>query len=351
MSRSSAAMSASPGRCCCTLRRGNRWTVKDNIAQANEEVARRLTLGEPVLVDIAPAAEVIPGMRDRIITHSGPPIEWSRMCGAQQGALIGMVLYEGWAEHAGGCTQLARAGRDPSGAQSSPWRRRPDGGHDLALRAGVGRREPRLRQPGLLPPGGGPRSSSATTVDEALEGLRRWRDVWAPTLREALHHIGGLALDPIIIQALQMGDELHNRHSASSSLFANQMAVAISKADIPRDRALPTLQIPRRTQPAVPGPGHGVRQGDRRSGARRGVQQPGRRHVQERHRVRDPGVGPGGEWFVAPAPAVEGLYLPGFSAADAGLDMGDSAITETVGWGAFTLAARRDPAAGRRDAR
>jgi hypothetical protein len=45
----------------------------------------------------------------------------------------------------------------------------------------------------------------------------------------------------------------------------------------------------------------------------------------------------GHEWFTAPSPSVEGLYLPGFSASDAGLDMGDSAITETVGWGAFTL--------------
>lgn len=39
----------------------------------------------------------------------------------------------------------------------------------------------------------------------------------------------------------------------------------------------------------------------------------------------------------APAPAVDGLYLPGYKAEDAGVDMGDSAITETVGLGAFTL--------------
>jgi hypothetical protein len=47
--------------------------------------------------------------------------------------------------------------------------------------------------------------------------------------------------------------------------------------------------------------------------------------------------GLGGEWFTAPAPVVDGLYLPGYSADDAGFDMGDSAITETVGWGAFTI--------------
>ena len=34
---------------------------------------------------------------------------------------------------------------------------------------------------------------------------------------------------------------------------------------------------------------------------------------------------------------MEGLFLPGYGAADAGRDIGDSAITETVGWGGFVL--------------
>ena len=47
--------------------------------------------------------------------------------------------------------------------------------------------------------------------------------------------------------------------------------------------------------------------------------------------------GLGDEWFTAPAPVVDGLYMPGYTSADGGLDMGDSAITETVGWGAFVI--------------
>jgi hypothetical protein len=47
--------------------------------------------------------------------------------------------------------------------------------------------------------------------------------------------------------------------------------------------------------------------------------------------------GTGDAWFTAPAPVVNGLFLPGFSAQDAGRDMGDSAITETVGWGGFAI--------------
>jgi hypothetical protein len=47
--------------------------------------------------------------------------------------------------------------------------------------------------------------------------------------------------------------------------------------------------------------------------------------------------GLGEEWFTAPAPVVDGLYLPGYNENDAGLDMGDSAIAETVGWGGFVI--------------
>ena len=49
--------------------------------------------------------------------------------------------------------------------------------------------------------------------------------------------------------------------------------------------------------------------------------------------------GLGDEWFTAPSPRVEGLFLPGYGELDAGLDMGDSAITETVRWGGSSWAA------------
>src|SRR3990172_8124191 len=229
-----------PGLSAAKRRNVKKMDLKKKIERANEEATRRLTSGAPALVDIAPAGEVIPGLQGKAITHSGPPIEWQRMCGAQQGALIGMVLYEGWAE----TPEAARA----------------------MLGRGEVRLEPNHHHQAVGPMAGTISPSAPVWVVEnrafgnrgfcrqvegrqqfgeynegALEGLRRWRDVWAPTLREALAAIGGLDLNPIIIQALQMGDELHNRHTASSSLFANQMAIAMAKADISGDRALPTL--------------------------------------------------------------------------------------------------------------
>jgi hypothetical protein len=49
--------------------------------------------------------------------------------------------------------------------------------------------------------------------------------------------------------------------------------------------------------------------------------------------------GTGDAWFTAPVEMPEGLYFPGFSAADANPDMGDSTIVETIGLGGFAMAA------------
>jgi hypothetical protein len=49
--------------------------------------------------------------------------------------------------------------------------------------------------------------------------------------------------------------------------------------------------------------------------------------------------GTGDRWFTAPATVPDGLFFPGFSAADANPDIGDSTITETAGLGGFAMAA------------
>ncbi len=50
-------------------------------------------------------------------------------------------------------------------------------------------------------------------------------------------------------------------------------------------------------------------------------------------------AGLGDRWFTAPVEMPQGLYFPGYSEADANPDIGDSAILETIGLGAFAMAA------------
>jgi hypothetical protein len=48
---------------------------------------------------------------------------------------------------------------------------------------------------------------------------------------------------------------------------------------------------------------------------------------------------PGNTWFTGPAQPVIGPMFAGFKPEDSGLDIGDSAITETYGLGGFAMAA------------
>jgi len=57
------------------------------IETANREVLRRMLAGDPVLVDVVPAAEAIPALGERVLLHAGPPIAWERMCGPMRGAI------------------------------------------------------------------------------------------------------------------------------------------------------------------------------------------------------------------------------------------------------------------------
>jgi len=44
------------------------------IAGANAEALRRMLDGEPMLVDVQTAGDVIAGLGERVIQHAGPPI-------------------------------------------------------------------------------------------------------------------------------------------------------------------------------------------------------------------------------------------------------------------------------------
>ena len=310
--------------------------IKQKIEKANEEAARRLIVGEPVLVDIAPAGEVIPGMQGKMVTYSGPPIDWPRMCGAQKGAIIGQVLYEGWAKTIDDAEAMLNKGAihlepnhhhqtvGPMAGTISPsapvW---------VVENKTFGNRAFCRQVEG--------NQQFGDYSQQALEELRLWRDVWAPTLRKALQTIGGLDLKPIITKALQMGDELHNRNTASSSLFAKAMAVALVQTELPKDKMIGTLKyvtnheliflgISMACGKAIADPAMGIEYSTVVTAmCRNGIE----------FGIRVSSLGD--DWFTAPSPCVDGLYLPGYTASDAGLDMGDSAITETVGWGGFTL--------------
>ncbi|HAL62592.1 MAG TPA: hypothetical protein DCP08_09345 [Chloroflexi bacterium] len=310
--------------------------IKHEIERANSEAARRMVAADPVLVDIAPAGEVIPGFKDKMVLHSGPPVDWQHMCGAQKGAVIGMLLFEGWAKSKDQAIKILEDGAitfEPNH-------------HHQAVGPMAGTITPSMWVFVIENKTFGNRAFCRQVEgrqqfgdysQEALQDLIRWRDIWAPALRAGLRQVGGLSLKPIIARALQMGDELHNRPNAASSLFANAMAVPMMKAGVPKEALISTvdylaghelffLGLSMASAKATADAARRIEYSTvvtamARNGTEFGIQVSG---------LED-------EWFTAPAPPVEGLFLPGYGKQDAGLDMGDSAINETVGWGGFAL--------------
>ena len=86
-----------------------------DIDAANAEAVRRICAGRPMLVGMGIARDVIPGFAPSgkarlLITHSGPPITWARMCGPTRGAIMGALIYEGLAETPEDAAALAASG-------------------------------------------------------------------------------------------------------------------------------------------------------------------------------------------------------------------------------------------------
>jgi Protein of unknown function (DUF1116). len=310
--------------------------LQNKVEAANSAALARLTSAEPVLIDVAPAREVVDGLEGMMILHAGPPIAWERMCGAMKGSVIGLVMWEGWAATPEQAEQLLASGKvrlesnhhhhgvGPMAGTTSPslpvW---------LVENTTFGNRAYCRLAEGA--------QQFGQFTSEALRGLTRWRDVWAPAIRAGLRKRGPLPLKTIIARSLQMGDELHNRPNAATSLFANAMAPAMVDADVPKAALIETLGYMAGNEFLFLGISmaaakcsvetlEGIEDSTLVTAmARNGVE----------FGIRVSGLP--GRWFTAPAPRVEGLLLPGYKEEDAGLDMGDSAITETVGWGGFVL--------------
>jgi len=172
-----------------------------------------------------------------------------------------------------------------------------------------------------------------------IDRLNWMRAVLAPVLADAIQAHGAIDMKSMIAQALQMGDEGHNRNRAGTSLFIRELAPFLVGSEPNRKRLQEVFEFLNGndhfflnlTMPA----------GKASLDAAANIEGSSLVTVMARNGT-DFGIrlsGTGDRWFTAPAPIVDGLYLPGFSAEDAAPDIGDSSITETTGYGGFAMAA------------
>jgi len=311
------------------------------IDQANDEALRRILAGEPMLVDVVPASQAIAELTGQMILHAGPPIGWEAMCGPMRGAVMGIAVFEGWA------ADLDDAARK---AASGSFAFHPNH-HFGAVGPMTGLTTP--TQPVMVVENKAFGNRAYCAINEGLGkvmrfggndaqvlGRLRWiRDVLAPALGRAVRESGGIALKPLIARGLTMGDEMHQRNVACSSLLVRQLAPLLARTSTNTGELVECLRfigsndqfflnIAMAMGKALADPARNIEASSvvtamSRNGTDFGI------------RVS----GTGDRWFTAPVEMPAGIYFPGFSEKDANPDMGDSAIVETVGLGAFAMAA------------
>ena len=71
--------------------------IKERIERANDAAVHCVIDADPVWVDILPAGECVEGLKDHMILHSGPPVEFRDMSMLHRRGMVSGVLFEGWA--------------------------------------------------------------------------------------------------------------------------------------------------------------------------------------------------------------------------------------------------------------
>ncbi len=311
------------------------------IDEANAAAIRRVLDAVPVLTGVGRALDVVPGMAEDVLLHAGPPLPWGQMSGPVRGAVIGALLYERRAGTEREAVALVESGR----IRFDPCHHHGAVGPMAGIMSAsmpvyiVENRTGGNRAYSTLNEGYGKVLRYGAYGPDVLERLRWMERTLAPALGRALELAGGVDLKTLIAQALQMGDEGHNRNRAGSALLGRWLAPHIARVGLSTEEASQVFRYLADNDLAVLNPvmaackatmdaAHGIEGSTLVTAMARNGTEFG---------IRVSGLGD--RWFTGPAETPRGLYFPGFTAADANPDVGDSTITETAGIGAFAMAA------------
>ena len=313
----------------------------DTIDAANQEALGRINAAQPVLIGVGIARDTIPGMTEDTLLHAGPPITWDRMSGPLKGAVIGALIFEKRASDYASAEKLASSGK----ITFSPCHEHSAVGPMAGVISPsmpvfiIENKTHKNRSYATMNEGLGKVLRYGAYGEEVITRLNWMRDTLAPGVKKAIELSGGIDLKTLIAQALHMGDEVHNRNKAGTSLLIRTLLPFLIKAGLPEkdfyeivtfinsnDHFFLNLSMP--AAKAMLESADGIEHSTvvvimARNGTEFGIKVSGLK----------------GQWFTGPAGTIQGLLFPGFTEADKNPDIGDSAITETVGLGGFSMAA------------
>ena len=323
----------------------NEAKIADKINQANDIVIDILQKNDPYWVGVRPAIECVPDMREGLILHSGPEIEWDDMSETQRQGGINGVLFEGYAKTREDAEHLLKTGEITFASGNDYHIVVPGSGiatPSMVMNI-VEDRNSGVR--GFCAPFEGPNRGGLAgwgVYNEAIDKhLHNMSDVIGPAITRMLEEAGGMALKRIMVRGVEMGDELHSRQDACGLILTNELAKMIfDTKSMNDDEKRQVMDLIFGTVRFF----HPLGMASAMSGLEAA------RHVPYSTVVtamEGNGVtygikvaGLGNQWFTAPAPRLEGEYV----AADIKVEdvlpwIGDSCMLEACGLGGSAAAA------------
>ncbi|KAA3621059.1 MAG: DUF1116 domain-containing protein [Proteobacteria bacterium] len=310
---------------------------------ANHIAFQRLCSAEPVLIDVRPAIEVLPGFSRDMVLTSGPTLPWSEYSGGQREAIIGGVLFEGLAGNRQDAEDKLNRGKiTVAGCQEHACVGSLAGIYTASMPVFVVKNDTDGNMAACnMYEGTNPRRLNYGVYDEGVrERLIHIQENVAPIIGEAVRASGGIRLKPIMRRALHMGDELHSRNTAASLLFVNELYPYLLDlgARRPDDvkRALKAvtedhysfLRLSMAAAKVSADAAHGVEGSSVVTAMSFNC---------KNFAIRVSGLGD--EWHTGPHASVDAKLFDGHSADEISWMGGESIITETIGLGGFAQAA------------
>ncbi|MCZ6720227.1 MAG: DUF1116 domain-containing protein [Proteobacteria bacterium] len=313
--------------------------------EANAEALNRLVESDPVLEDVLPAREALPGMTDNMILASGPQMPWEDYFGGQREGIIGAALFEGLAEDRPEAeAKLASGEIVVDGAHAHGAVGSLAGIYSASMPVFVVRNKA-FGNAGHCNfyEGTNPRRLNYGVYDEGVrDRLNFIHEMVAPVVREAIRRAGGIPLKSIMSRALHMGDELHSRNTAASLLFLRELVphlLALSKSDPEGvDKTVEALtadhyfflRLSMASAKCIADAAHGVEGSSVVTGMGLNCKE---------FAIRVSGLGDLNHWIRGDQANVEAKLFEGHTEDEITWMGGDSAIAETVGVGGFAQAA------------
>lgn len=316
---------------------------KVDVNTANKEVLAKIVASQPVIKDVTLAKNVIKELNDgKVILHAGPPIDYPQMPPTVQGSCIGAVLFEGWAEDEASARKLLESGEITFIPCHHVNAVGPMGGITTANmpvfvveNATFGNTAYCTMNEGI-----GKVLRFGAYDQEVVDRLAWMRDVLGPTLSRAIAEFeGGLQVNPMVAKAIAMGDEFHQRNIAASLAFYKEVAPIITKMDMDEEDKYQVMKFLADTDQfflnIMMASSKAIMDGARADADGTVVTALCRNGVNFGVRI----AGMGDTWFTGPVNTPKGLYFTGYDAEDGCPDIGDSAITETLGVGGVAMIA------------